>query len=177
MKQSLLTIFALGLLITSCQTEDPCVKNLKKTINPTNLYSDSSLAIIKDCGNLEAVDIEISRTPLFAEIVNLKEFSDGKYNVQRFVTDFEKFSKTAKYDQLKTTLILRDKKYNEAEWSADKAKLIKQYNLNDEDAALLESVIKNPANKEMNFTDAYKEMSNLKVQKIIEQAKKMQGAQ
>ena len=167
-KYSLLTLALTGLLFTSCQTEVTCETQVMNTVDSKSFYADSTQAILVDCGKLDAVDMEITRTPLFTEIVNFQEFSDGKYTIKRFLADFTSFSKTDKYTSLRMNLIMKTKTYNASDWAADKKYLIGKYGLSAEDAQTLETVVTNPANASMTYPDAYQEMNKIKVQNVLD---------
>ncbi|MFT4662360.1 MAG: hypothetical protein ACI9AT_001760 [Ulvibacter sp.] len=175
MKYSLLVLTLIGFLIHGCQTEVTCETQVLKAVDQNNLYSDSTQAVLLDCGKLDPVDMQITKTPLFTEIVNYKEFSSGKYDIKRFISDFQRFSKTDKYASLRNMLILQSKVYNASDWPSDRESLIRKYNLSNDDVDLLESVVKNPANASMNFTEAYEEMNKVKVQNMMEKMKKMKS--
>jgi hypothetical protein len=166
MTEKLIMIALLGLTFIGCSNSKDCASQLKNKLRLSDLHSDSTELIMADCGELDSLDFIIFRSPTIIEIVNTPDLQEGKYDYARLVSDFDNFRKTKLYADLRTTFELKDKKFNSVDWVADSVNLVKLFELNPEDIRTLKSVISDPNNESMTFSEAFKEMNRIQIKNI-----------
>lgn len=167
MTEKLAIILLFGLTFIGCSYSNDCNNLLKNKVKPSELHSDSTELILTICGGLDSLDLKILKSSTITEMVNTIDFQEGKYDYARLTSDFERFRKKQLYADLRTTYVLKEKKFISNDWPTDSVQLVRLFDLKPDDISILKNIISDPDNKQMTYSEAFKEMNKIQIQNSI----------
>ncbi len=157
----------LSLTLIGCSKSNDCDDQLRRTVQLEELYSDSTKQVLMNCGGLDSIDLKILLSPTITEIVNTTEFQEENYDYNQLVSDFMRFRDSELYSDLRITYVLKGKTFASNDWPTDSIQLVRIFDLPPDDIAIIKKVISDPNNKQMTYSEAFKEMNKIQIQRSV----------